>query len=67
MKVVNTKKLTMKIKSINSKKNTEDKFNILYNEIKLMKKERSKIEYNKEIEEMKNKINELNINMNILK
>ena len=44
--------------------NDKDIFNILYNEIKLMKKERSKIEKNKEIEEMKNKINELNINMN---
>ena len=43
--------------------NDKDKFNILYNEIKLMKKERNKIENNKEIEEMKNKINELNINM----
>ena len=44
--------------------NDKDKFNILYNEIKLIKKERNKIESNKEIEEMKNKIlNELNINM----
>ena len=43
--------------------NDKDKFNILYNEIKLMKKERNKIENNKEIEEMKNKINELNMNM----
>ena len=37
--------------------NDNDKFNILYNEINLMKKERSNKEYNKEIEEMKNKIN----------
>ena len=41
--------------------NDKDKFNILYNEIKLMKKEKCKIEYNKEIEEMKNKINESQI------
>ena len=43
--------------------NDKDKFNILYNEIKLIKKERNKIENNKEIEKMKNKINELNMNM----
>ena len=47
--------------------NDKDKFNILYNEIKLMKKERNKIENNKEIEEMKNKINELNINIEEIK
>ena len=44
--------------------NNNDKFNILFNEIKLNKKENDKIENNKEIEDIQNKINELNINMN---
>ncbi len=42
--------------------NNNDKFNILFNEIKLNKKENDKLENNKEIEHIQNKINELNIN-----
>ncbi len=44
--------------------NNNDKFNILYNKINLIKNINNKTEDNKEVEEMKNKINELNINMN---
>ena len=44
--------------------NNNDKFNILYNKINLIKNINNKTDDNKYIEEMKNKINELNINMN---
>ena len=55
---------TSEIKLYKEYMNNNDKFNILYNKINLIKNINNKIEDNKEIEEMKNKINELNINMN---
>ena len=54
---------TSEIKLYKEYMNNNDKFNILYNKIELIKNINNKTENNKEIEEMKDLINELNINM----